>query len=146
MGRITSPDSDVLPGEKKVSVNSVHIPPSKGSYSRCSKLSVVVRAFARVLGALRERSFAGGRTEKLTPDLLREAEVSLVKGAQVEWSDDSFLKSQFRTLNPVVQDGIWVVGTRISRNSPITPENKAQMLLPYDNPLTRFLMEEAHVK
>ena len=144
--RVPSSDSDVLPGEKKVSVNSVHIPPSKDSYSRCSKLSIIVGAFARVLGALRERSFAGGRSEKLTPDLLREAEVSLVKGVQVEWSDGEFLKSQFRTLNPVVQDGIWVVGARISQNSPMTPENKPQMLLPYDNPLTKLLMEEMHRK
>lgn len=137
--------SGPLPGEKVciISSNFATYQPSftVPSINRCSRVSTVIGALARVIAALRGKSFKGGR--KVTVSLLAEAETLLIKDAQRDFKD---VKKQFKTLMPVQQDEIWVIGTRIAHTSPLTPDNKPQVLLPYKNPLTLMLMKEAHSK
>ena len=133
-----------LPGEKRnVNVSLAKVEAVVDSYKRCSQLSTIRWALARILNMFKVRSFAGGRRTHVTPELLKEAELLLVKEAQSSWSAKT-VKEQFRDLHPVVQNGIWVVGTRVSHASPFTPENKPQALIPYNHPLCVKLMEECH--
>ena len=141
--------NESLPGEKKVTVNACAttqpIIDLVLSCSRCSSLDTVVWSYARVLAILKARSFKGGNRSNVTPALLRNVETILLREAQSEWTPDS-VKNKFRSINPVVNDGLWVVGTRISHQSPLTPENRPQVLLPYTHPLTNLVMTDAHVK
>ena len=131
-----------LPGEKKhFKVAQVEV--AKDSYKRCSRLRTTKWALARIICMLRARSFAEGRRSNVTAQLLVDAELILVKEAQSVWTEED-VKDQFRDLHPVMQDGVWVVGTRISHASPLTPENRPQILVPYGHPLCAKLMEECH--
>ena len=140
--------SGQLPGEKgsiKVDISSNYLanrPCLIGpSLTRCSKVSIICGALARIMGAIRAKSFRGGNL--VTVSNLAEAENFLIKDAQYEFTN---VKKQFKTLMPVNQNGIWVIGTRIAHTSPLTPENKPQVLLPPKNPLTYMLMRESHSK
>ena len=93
------------------------------------------------MGAIRAKSFRGGNLVSVSN--LAEAENFLIKDAQYEFTN---VKKQFKTLMPVNQNGIWVIGTRIAHTSPLTPENKPQVLLPPKNSLTYMLMRESHSK
>ena len=134
-----------LPGEKvcMISSNFVRNQPSftGSSINRCSRVSTVIGALARVIAAVKGKSFTGIR--KVSVPLLAEAEALLIKDAQKDFKD---VRKQFKTLMPVQQDDIWVIGTRIAHTSPLTPDNKPQVLLPPKNPLTIMLMNEAHSK
>ena len=134
-----------LPGEKKViKCNNVEVSSTLAlSYSRCSSLSTIEWALARVLCALRSRSFKGGKRSNVTPSVLTEVGIQLIKDMQADWSEAE-VKGRFRTLMPVLSEGIWVVGTRISHKSPLTPDNRPQILLLPHHPLTRHLMKQAH--
>ncbi|XP_013384966.1 uncharacterized protein LOC106154941 [Lingula anatina] len=136
-------------GEKKIqasvkTVNTGTLPHAETSYSRCSSLKVIKWAYARILAIFRAGSFRGGNKSNVTPDLLAQAEMLLISDAQNSaWYNDS-VKAQFRTLMPVRQDGLWVVGTRIAHQNPLTPENKPLILLPRKHPLTKLFMNDAH--
>lgn len=137
----------MLPGEKKVAVHAIEgksKTPVELSCSRSSSLRVVKWVFARILSMLRSRSFKGGRRANVTPELLDDAEKLLIADAQQGWTQKTTM-NRYRTLQPVVQDGVWVVGTRISHQSPLTPENKPQILLPPDHPVTGLFMRDAHI-
>lgn len=142
-------DAAMLPGEKSVTVHATETGSPKTtdlsalSSTRCSKYSTVQWAYARILGILKARSFKGGKRVSVTTDLLKAAERFLLKDAQGKWIEKT-IKEDFKTLKPEMVDGCWVVGTRISHNSPLTPENVPQVLLPSSHPLTRLLMKEAH--
>ena len=136
-----------LPGEKKVETHAVssaqvgsHWYASSG---RCSSVSVVKWALARILGMFRAHSFKGGVRSNVTPEMLRDAERMLIVDAQRGWTAKSVC-DRFRGLRPVIKDQCWVVGTRVSDESPFTPENEPQVLLPYDHPLTELIMRDEH--
>ena len=136
-------DMENLPGERRcVHVCQLGVQVFEDSYKRCSSLSVVINAVARAIACLRSKSFSGGSC--VDADLLRETETLLVKEEQKGWTPEE-VKNRFRILHPVYQNGLWVVGTRISHASPLSPENLPQILLPYDSPLTRKIMEQCHV-
>ena len=137
------PDAQ-LPGEKKVHVEVRAVKLNLSSYARCSSLAHIVGALARVIAILRSSSFKGGSSPLITPELLTEAERHLLQEAQSSAWTASSVKLQFRTLLPVMLDGLWVVGVRISHCSPLTPDNKPQILLPNKHPLTRMMMEKVH--
>ena len=134
-----------LPGEKKhIKVAQVRVEVAKDSYKRCSRLKTTKWALARIICMLRARSFRGGQRSNVTAQSLDDAEMILIKEAQSVWTEED-VKDQFRDLHPVLQGGVWVVGTRISHSSPLTPENKPQVLLPYGHPLCAKLMENCHM-
>ena len=133
-----------LPGEKKMHTNVQTVTLSSPSYTRRSTWRVIVRAVARVMAVLRSRSFKGGCSLEVTPEMLRAADQHLLQEAQSSaWTAKS-VKLQFRTLRPVLKDGLWVVGLRISHCSPLTPDNKPQILIPHKHPISRVLMQKAH--
>ena len=112
---------------------------------RCSTVSKAVGAVARCLSALRNRSFRGGASASITPELRQSTLHFLISHVQrLIWPEESKLKLQFRVVNPEIRDGLWVIGLRISHTSPLTPDNRPQILLPRDHLLTRKLMIEAH--
>ena len=105
---------------------------------------------ARVLSMLRRKSFSGGQTKYLTPDLIRHAESLLVKSAQTEnhmqqSQDSGKEKSRYRSLNPMMgPEGLWVIGARLVRFNPMTSDHNSQILLPTQHALTKLLMKETH--
>ena len=156
-------DTEALPGEKS-SISSVmsafavqNGAPKTGkklnvldfdlflqSYERCDPLAASVGGFARVLSALKARSFSGGRTLVVTPELRQAALVLHLRAAQRSaWTSSHPVQTQFKVVFPVLKGDLWVVGTRLSSN-PLTPDNKPQVLLPPHHPLTYKLMVEAH--
>ena len=135
--------TDPLPGEKPISSSyACNVAPSMfhKSLVRNTDIRTVRGAYALILAALRNKSF---NKPVITPELLVEADLLLIKDAQSEWTAES-IKVQFRTLHPVLQNDVYVVGTRISHRSPLTPENKPQSLLPSKCLLTQRLMAAAH--
>ena len=140
---------ETLPGEKKVTVHSCSTVESpldiKSICLRSSSLNTILWCFARILSILSARSFSGGKRQNVTLALLRNAEQILITKCQVEWTPVS-VKNQFRSLQPIKQHGLWVVGTRISHQSPLSPENEPQILLPYSHPYTKLVMIDAHCK
>ena len=141
--------SDSLPGEKRISINaclSVESVLDLGlSCLRCSSLKVVLWSFARILSIFKSRSFNGGKRSNVTLALLKNVEQILITIVQADWTPVT-IKNQFRSLQPIHLAGLWVVGTRISHQSPLTPENKPQILLPYSHPYTKLVMVDAHCK
>ena len=105
--------------------------------------SYEVDFFARILAALKARSFKGGNRSKVTPSLLSTAEKCLIQDAQTA-GEDKDVHTHFRTLLPMKQDGLWVVGLRIAHKSPLTPDNRPHILMPRDHPFTHLLMKESH--
>ena len=136
-----------LPGEKKVETHAAssaqvgsHWYASSG---RCSSVSVVKWALARILGMFQARSFKGGVRSNVTPEILRDAGRMLIVDAQRGWTAKAVC-NRFRGLCPVMKDKCWVVGTPVSDESPFTPENEPQVLLQYDHPLTELIMRNEH--
>ena len=136
-----------LPGEKKVETHAVssaqvgsHWYASSG---RCSSVSVVKWALARILGMFQACSLKGGVPSNVTPEMLRDAKRMLIVDAQCGWTA-KLVCHCFSGLHPVMKDQCWVVGTRVSDESPFTPENEPQVLLPYDHPLTELIMRDEH--
>ena len=136
-------NDDTLPGEKSVKIKVHVVSLSVSSGTRCSTASRMRWTFARILAALKARSFKGGNRSKVTPSLLSTAEKFLIQDAQTAWEDKD-VHTHFRTLLPVKQDGLWVVGLRIAHKSPLTPDNRPHILMPHDHPFTHLLMKESH--
>jgi hypothetical protein len=140
-----------LPGEKKIScVAAVQSVPKKGlgiDYARFGSAKRVFFVVARLLSIARSKSFRGGGTFFVTPELLKEAECLVVKDVQQSFVGElSDTKGRFKVLTPVLNpEGIWVVGRRLGHHNPMTPDGDAQALLPTDHLITRKFMKDAHV-
>jgi len=140
----------VLPGEKKlVGVSYAHSSADRGlglDWVRFGSVRKVFWIIARILAIAESKSFSGGHTSRVTPQLLKKAENLVVK--EVQGSCDAFgdAKGRFKALTPVLDSsGVWVVGKRLGNKSPMTPDGSRQVLLPADHVVTRMLMREAHV-
>ena len=138
-----------LPGEKKlVSVSVAHssVPCSLDvDYSRFGSIRRVFWVVARLLAIAKAKSFKGGNN--VTPELLRKAEQLVVKDAQSSSVEEfSSAKGRYKALVPVVNShGVWIIGKRLGKHNPMTPEGEAQALLPADHVVTQMLMRDAHV-
>ena len=132
---------EVLPGERTclaISSNKDEFPIMIEKYNEMRKLRLIT---ARILGVLSAKSFKGGSSSALTPGLLVKAESLLIKEAQRNME----LNNHFKCLHPKSNnDGIIVVGSRMSKFNPMTLDGKEQALLPNKHPLTKMLMKEAH--
>ena len=142
-----------LPVEKKIcSSSTVLTQQPLIEYQRYSDINRVIWVIARLQNIARRKSFCGGRTEHVTPQHLQEAEDFLVKDAQRSMKDELLKKSnkngkggRYARLKPSVNDqGLWVVGERLSRHNVLTPDSSLQKLLPASHRATRLLMKRAH--
>ena len=142
----------LLPGEKKLVSVSTVCAQDVGTLSNCvdyKRFSNIRRLYwviARILGILRAKSFSGGCSSSISPDLLREAECHVIKDVQRSISDEASKKNgKYSSLQPVLdQDGFWIIGGRLKRSNPMTVEDDPQKLLPYHHPVTHLIMVSAH--
>ena len=114
-------------------------------YTRFSKARKVVWTLARVLGALRSKSFKGGQTQHITTDILHQAEDVITKNVQSTMSDLKLsAKGKYKRLQPKLNSqGTWVVGRRWTVHNPFGLPHQ-QHLLPSDHWYTMLVMKEAH--
>ena len=142
-------NDDSLPGEKNCMTGLVRIHNQfQMNLENFSSIKKARLALARVLGILKCRSFFGGCSSNLTPELLKHADLIFVKAAQTDFElDQKGMAKRFKYLNPVkTEENIWIVGVRMARFNPLSYGGKSQMLLPTTNKLTNLLMKEAHEK
>ncbi len=136
-----------LPGEK-VCLH-LQVTPERNSIldlSRYSSLTKATRIVARILGIFQKRSFKGGSLNGLTPALMTQAELFLIKEAQLSLEDKI---QNFKKLNPVKnKNDIWVVGaTRLANHNPLSAiHSSLPILLPCEHFFTKLAMKDAHEK
>ena len=141
------------PGEKAfsntVSVCKVH-EITHGSFfsdsvNRCGSTEVMVGAMARILSVLRAKSFSGGHAGNVTPEVRREAfKLALQEAQCTAWKSEKDISLQFRQIRPVMENGLWTVGSRDPRKYFLSVDFMPQILLPFDHTLTLHLMIDAH--
>ena len=148
-----SQKEECLPGEKKLrSTCTTTSSPSLIDYERFSDINKVIWIVARILGIMQVRSFRGGKTMSVTPEMLRAAETFIVKDTQkvmkeeLSKTDKKGRKGgRYATLSPVLSaNGVWLVGKRLIQLNPMTLDSSLQMLLPYPSRVTYLLMRRAH--
>ena len=121
-------------------------------YQRYSCFRRYVWLVARILHAVRHHKFSVMKdTAAITPRLLEEARILIIKDIQLalstdQWTTGKHGQGKYSRLNPVQDEtGVWIVGNRLIRHNPlsVTPTS-LPALLPYDHPITRILIQEAH--
>ena len=137
---------DLVPGMKAVVTHATNVKESYRlirEYKDISKYDSAVRAIARVITILRKKSFAGGREENLSPELINEAEIILIKEVQKEVD---ITHNDLKKLNPGTNsDGLKVVGAnRLKEFNPLGIYSDPPVFLPKNHPLTKLAMEKAH--
>ena len=117
-------------------------------YERFGSFGKILGAIARVFNILRYKSFKGGGDKYLSGDLIVEARNWVVKDVQSEMSGEIELgaKGPFRRLRLDEIDGIWVVGSRMSRYNPLSGDENLPILLPNKHYVTKLVMQDAHVR
>ena len=70
----------------------------------------------------------------------------LIKDAQSSFSDSACIRNQFRNLNPVQVEGVWVVGQRFGQNNPMSADSNSLILLPRKHAFTRLCMDDSHIR
>ncbi|RUA05209.1 MAG: hypothetical protein DSY43_05115, partial [Gammaproteobacteria bacterium] len=107
---------------------------------------------ARLKNVAQIKSFSGGRTEMISAQQLQDAEDFIVKDLQKSLQADLMRTDRkkgkggrYANLKPTQEEnGLWVVGERLSRYNAMTPDSSLQKLLPACHRATRLLMERAH--
>ena len=122
------------------------LPEEEKTLERCSELPGVVGDWARVMQAVKMKTFKGAASRYANPKAYQEAGKFLVIEAQKKFHDSKEVYKRFKTLLPSKRDGLWVVGLRLEQNNPLYPDNGPQILLPPEHPLTLMLREEGHMK
>ena len=145
--------NEVSSGEKKIRYSSTTISNAPViDYKRYSDVNELIWIVARILGVAKRKSFKGGKTSEISPQLLQEAENVIVKDAQKELKmemEKTDLKGRqggrYASLNPNKdEDGYYVIGQRLANKNPMTPDASLQKLMPTQHHLTRLFMERAH--
>ena len=139
-----------LPGEKKVvNINQIESKYGFVDYTRFGKYSKLLNTVSRILNAFKKKSFYA-IAECPTPTLLVESEKILVMDVQksikqeCERNLNGKIGGRYQSLKPLLQDGVYVVGTRLVSN-PLVPENNPQMLVPTKHMFTTLVMMQSHV-
>ena len=146
-------DDCFLPGEKKLATASTADARLTYTLSNCidyKKFSSIDKLYwvvARILGVFQAKSFKGGNSLLVSPELLRKAEGLVVKDVQKDVQEEaSKPNGSFSSLQPKLNnEGFWIIGTRLHSN-PMTPDGESQKLMPYHHPVTHLLMRAAHEK
>ena len=143
-----------LPGEKRLLNSNAAKATSKPliDYGRFSSFESIVWVVARLRNIMKYKSFSGGQGQKCNPDDIRKAELIVISDIQGSMKDELNKKNKkgkcggrYANLRPVLNDeGIYVVGHRLQRFNPMTPENKPQMLMPTKHKGTILKMKQAH--
>lgn len=142
------------PGEKKfVSSAAGMVEPVLGlsailDYNRFSDVKTLLWVVARLLGIAKGKSFRSGCVAHISADLYRSAELLVISEVQkVMYDDLSDRNGRYKNLCPMLGDnGIWVVGSRLKDNNPMTSAmSDLQILLPAGHYVTYLLMRAAHV-
>ena len=148
-----SQKEECLPGEKKLhSASTATASPSLVDYGRFSDIDKAIWVVARILGILQKKSFRGGGTMAVSPELLRAAETFIVKDAQKSMKEELSKTDtkgrkggRYATLSPVLSEtGVWLVGRHLNQHNPMTLDSFLPKLLPYSSRVTRLLMRRAH--
>lgn len=147
--------SEVLPGEKKLRYTmaaSSKVPFI--DYAKFSNVDKVIWVIARILSVAKYKSFRGGNTLHITPQLLEKAEDFVARDVQ-ETLEEEMAKTdhkgrkggRYACLNPGRDEsGHFVIGQRLKNRNPMTPDASLQKLLPTHHPVSRLFMERAHRK
>lgn len=117
-------------------------------YSQYSNAGKLVWVVARILGALQAKSFKGGQTKYITPDVLDQTKTILAKDAQKSITSElqSTNNGKYKQLKPTKdREGLWVIGERVLQHNPLST-CRPQILLPTNHEYTRLIMKEAHEK
>ena len=129
-----------LPGEKTIKVHTARGEEDKGvCYTRTSNVVTLVGAWALVFEIAKKKSF---KVSGYSPSSYKRGENLLIAEAQSTSLDE--VKTRFKTVNPIVQNGLWVVGVRMGPHNPITQDGQPQILLPPRHPLTKLYMRHYH--
>jgi hypothetical protein len=115
-------------------------------YKRFNSVHRLYWVMARILNIFRMKTFKGGRSDLITPDLLDEAESLVIKDVQRSLTGETNKKrGRYSSLQPECdEDGFWVIGSRLKRGNPMTVDGSSQKLLPYHHPVTCLIMKAAH--
>ena len=146
-----------LPGEKNLktgatthtqtvhATSSMTLLPENLDFSRFSKFRSLIWVVARLIGVKEIKSFRGG-SSLIASQYFQDAEVLVIRAVQQTASEEmSKKKGMYSRLHPVLDDrGLWVIGSRLKRHNPMTPESDPQILLPCGNYVAHLLMKEAH--
>ena len=122
-----SQKSEILPGEKKLRCTMA----SKSKvpfidYAKFSNVDKIIWVIARLLSVAKHKSFRGGNTLHITPQLLREAEDFVVKDVQ-ETLEEELVKTdhkgrkggRYASLNPGKDEsGHFVIGQHLKNRNP----------------------------
>jgi hypothetical protein len=139
-----------LPGEKK---KSVHVTETSVEASllniidvtRFSSINKLVRVIARLIAVAKLKSFKGGSDIHINSEAIQAADKKLILAVQSTMLVD-LEANKYRSLHPVKnQEGLWIVGTRLLRYNPMTPDSEPQILMPNDHYVTHLYMRDAHV-
>ena len=113
-------------------------------YENISTRMKAIRVVARLISMRRNISFRGGHWSNITPKLVSEAELMLIKEAQQNVDMES---DRYKTLNPAQRhDGVWVVGaSRLAIVNPLSTgiHSSLPVFLP-SGPLAHLCMKAAH--
>ena len=113
-------------------------------YENISTKMKAVRVVARLIAMRRKVSFGGGHWSNITPELVAEAELLLIKEAQRNVCMEG---TNYKTLNPAKRaDGVWVVGaSRLATANPMNAgiHSSLPIFLP-SGPLAELSMKAAH--
>ena len=139
-----------LPGEKhSVTSHAVNVL-TRIPYQNFNSYGKLLRTLARVINMGRRKKLFAVR-EKLTPNLLEEAELFIIRDVQEVLETEcrkedrkGRVGGKFYRLRPVLDNSVWKVGSRMKFN-PMVPENNPQSLLPTKHPVTFLIMQQAHV-
>ena len=138
-----------VPGEKKIHTGHTHNVEDKTkvsilNFAHFSTKTKAVRVVARIISIFRNKSFKGGNLKKITPNLVTEAEMFLIREAQRNVSFENL-----KSLNPAQRsDGVWIVGSsRLAKGNPMKQGIYAGLpiFLPSGD-LARLCMKAAHEK
>ena len=113
---------------------------------RCSSWKKMTRVLAwmkRVVGR------SGFLSNSLSPEEVSKARADLIRYAQKELVSDLSIAAEsgtgrFRKLAPILDKGIWRVGSRMRHLVHFTVDSKLPVLLPLHHRITLLIMRESH--
>ena len=108
--------------------------------SRFSSFTKLVRVLARVVAAIRQKSFKYV-SQGVSSDDFKEAERLIIIDLQKDLGDWA---NNYKSLGPYESEGIVFVGGRIKNWLKTNWNREGYALLPSDSPVSKLLIQEAH--
>jgi len=109
------------------------------NFERVSNWDTLVRSIAVVLICIRAKSFDRNKHAVISPTVLREVEIIIIKEIQGGVKN---IQVQYRSLGVVLtQEGVWAVGARGNSSY-----QDLSVIIPHKHPAALMVMERAHKK